>query len=81
MLETLIIFHYYYRGTTQIDKNVHFPRTNIRSSFITGLVPVSAYSFSSGLMNGFKFRRALKSPFSNNRHTAIPPPAALCDLV
>ena len=27
-----------------------------------------------------KFRTALESPFSNPFHTAIPPPAALCDI-
>ena len=37
-------------------------------------VPTPCYVFCSG------FRSALESPFSNPFHTAIPPPAALCDI-
>ena len=42
MLETVIIS--YYRGTTQIDVSSTFSCTNIHSWFITGSVPVGAYS-------------------------------------
>ena len=68
------------RGTTQIGLH---PLTRI----LTYTPPGNGCGFRQSLLpcltNVFVFpgfRSALESPFSNPFHTAIPPPAALCDI-
>ena len=62
------------RGTTQIGtKPSSSVYRHIRRQ-VTVAVSVSLYFRPSG------FKAALKSPFNKSVHTAIPPPAALCDF-
>ena len=69
---------HFIRGTTQIGLH---PLSRIQTYTPPGngcglrqfLLPLLTFK-SSG------FKSALESPFSNSVHTAIPPPAALCDL-
>ena len=75
MLETVI--NSYYRGTTQL--NVH--DVLFRMYIHTLLIDNGSGSRQRLLWNLISsFRAALESPFSNSVHTAIPPPAALCDI-
>ena len=69
LLET-VMFHY--RGATQIDCfSPLCSHTIICAGRITGPDPAGTYCW---------FGASLESPFLKCSHTAIPPPAALCNV-